>query len=314
MQDLLDTVLPVFGLLILGWLGGKLRYLPQRVGDGLTDYVFQVAVPVLIIDTLARAELPPVNPWGYWVAYFAGAGITWLVGGLGAFYLFRRTSQEASMIGFTCSQSNTVFIGVPLILRAYGSEGAVPLFLLLAIHLPLMMGVATLLLESGAVSEGGNAWMRLAKVGRVILTHPIVVGLVIGLVLQLSGIHPTGLPEILMKQISATASPCALIAMGLALARHGFFQDFTAALAISTLKLLLHPFLVWVLAFHVLSMPPAWAGVATLFAALPSGINGYLIASRYGVGVKTISSSVALSTGLAIFSVTLWLMVLGVGK
>ena len=48
MQDLLDTVLPVFGLLILGWLGGKTRYLPQRVGDGLADYGVQVAVAVLV--------------------------------------------------------------------------------------------------------------------------------------------------------------------------------------------------------------------------------------------------------------------------
>ena len=59
-------------------------------------------------------------------------------------------------------------------------------------------------------------------------------------------------------------------------------------------------------------MPPVWAGVAVLFAAMPSGINAYLFAERYRTGVALSSGAIAASTALAALSVMLWLWLLGV--
>ncbi|MFW2380054.1 hypothetical protein ACN4FV_10945, partial [Aliarcobacter butzleri] len=62
----------------------------------------------------------------------------------------KQNHQSALMLGFSTSQSNTAFVGIPLILHVYGDEGALPLFMLLAVHLPIMMGAVTLIVESGA--------------------------------------------------------------------------------------------------------------------------------------------------------------------
>jgi hypothetical protein len=113
--------------------------------------------------------------------------------------------------------------------------------------------------------------------------------------------------------IAAAAIPCALVGMGIALRRYGLEAGWKLPLVISGLKLLIHPLVVFLLATQVFSMPPAWAGVAVLFAACPSGINAYLFAERYGEGVAVASSAVALSTVLALGTVLLWLQVLGVG-
>ena len=74
----------------------------------------------------------------------AGAGI--------ASRVFARKGPELVVSGFAAAQSNTVFVGVPMILKAYGDAGAVPLGLLLAIHLPVTMTVATLLAEGRTAS------------------------------------------------------------------------------------------------------------------------------------------------------------------
>ena len=71
---------------------------------------------------------------------------------------------------------------------------------------------------------------------------------------------------------------------------------------ISILKLVVHPLIVLLLARYVFAVPPVWAGVAVLFASCPSGINAYLFAERYGEGVALASSSVCLSTILALGS------------
>jgi predicted permease len=64
---------------------------------------------------------------------------------------------------------------------------------------------------------------------------------------------------------------------------------------------------------YVVTLPPVWAGVAVTFAAMPCGINAYLLAERYQAGVPGTAGAVSLSTGLAVLTVSLWLWVLGVG-
>jgi len=145
-------VAPVFGLIGLGFVASLSGHLRERAAEGLSEYVFGLAVPVLIFKTLAEAGLPEEGqPWGYWIAYFTGAFVVFGIAMQAARRLFGRDHTEAVVHGFTAGQSNTVFVGVPLILSAFGPAGAVPLFLLIAVHLPIMMVVATVLTEGAAV-------------------------------------------------------------------------------------------------------------------------------------------------------------------
>ncbi len=306
MTALALIVLPVFGLIAIGYLARLCGLLSDKTGDGLSDFVFSLGVPCLIFTTLARATIPPVQPWGYWVAYFAGAGFVWLVATLIARGPFAATPREGIVAGFAAGQSNTVFVGVPMILQAYGDAGAVPLSLLLAIHLPVMMTIATLLAEGRSASP--------LLIAKRLLTHPIIVGVLLGSAVRLlpGGMLPTPAWQILDLIASATV-PCALIAMGVALRRYGFAAGWQLPAIVSALKLIVHPLIVFLLATRVFSMPPAWAGVAVLFAACPSGINAYLFADRYKEGVSLASSTLALSTALAVATSIFWLWMLGIG-
>jgi malonate transporter len=309
MNDLISIVLPTFGLIAIGYVAGRLKLLGDRAGDGLSDYVFLLAIPSLIFRTLSTSGTPAENPWGYWIAYFGGVIVVWTAAMILARRVFKRDKAEAAVHGFSAGQANTVLVGVPLILAVYGDEGAVPLFLLLAIHLPIMMTAVTVLIEA---SEGGRSPLAMAKgLAKTIVTHPIVLALTAGVVAQHFHVQATGAAKSLIDQLAATASPCALVAMGLALAKFGFVSDMKAVAAISALKLFVHPFLVWLLAFHVLTVPPVWAGVAVLFAAMPCGVNAYLIAARYKVGQATASAAVAVSTAVSVISVSGWLWVIG---
>jgi predicted permease len=56
-------------------------------------------------------------------------------------------------------------------------------------------------------------------------------------------------------------------------------------------------------------MPRVWAGVATLFAAMPTGVNAFLFAARHRVGEELASSAIALSTVLALATTLFWVWV-----
>ncbi len=299
------VVLPVFGLIALGYLARWTKLLRETTGEGLSDFVFVLAVPCLLFRTLATADVPQTQPWGYWIAYFTGLAIVWALAMLIASRIFARKGPELVVSGFAAAQSNTVFVGVPMILKAYGDAGAVPLGLLLAIHLPVTMTVATLLAEGRAASP--------AMMIRLFFSLLIIIGIILGMLARpVVGQLPAPFWT-LIDLIAAAAVPCALISLGISMRRYGLESGLGLPVALSALKLGLHPLIVYVLATKVFDMPPHWSGVAVLFAACPCGINAYLFAERYRQGVADASSAITLSTLISLFTTAAWLTWLGVG-
>ena len=309
-MELTAIVAPVFGLIGLGFFAAQVRLLTERVGDGLAEYVFTLAIPFLLFRTIVDAELPAEPPWGYWLSYFAGVAVAWSLASLYARRILARSHTESVIFGFSAGQANTVMVGVPLILKAVGQGAGVPLVLLLAVHLPVTMTVATLLFE-GAGPGGRRA--ALLRVLRAVVSHPILIGIAAGLAMRSVGTVPAGPAKAVVDLMAGSASPCSLVAMGLALHRYGIRQEWRAALVIAALKLVLHPLIVYVAARYVFGLPTVWANVGLLFAACPSGINAYLFAQRVKTGESVASAAISLSTGLAVFSVTGWLIFLGIG-
>ena len=305
-----DIVLPVFGVIAFGYVCAWTGLLRERVAEGVSDYVYTIAIPLLIFRTLAEATLPDVSPWGYWGVYFFGAAVAWAIAQTLSVSAFGRDMREAIVHGLTPAQSNIVLVGIPLVLSAVGEAGAVPLFLLVAVNLPLMMAAASLMMEG---TGAGLSRAALLSVARNLATNLILIGFAAGLAAQFFGIRPAGAPKAVIDLIAQSSVPCALFAMGLALRRYGVLGDFRMSAMIAALKLMVHPLIVWLLVVFVVPLPPVFASVAVLFAAMPCGINAYLLAERFRVGVAAAAGAVTLSTSLSILTISFWLWMTGVG-
>jgi malonate transporter and related proteins len=305
-----DIVLPVFGVIAFGYACAWTGLLRERVAEGVSDYVYTIAIPLLIFRTLAEARLPDVSPWGYWGVYFFGAAVVWAAAQTLSVLAFGRDKREAIVHGLTSAQSNIVLVGIPLVLSAVGEAGAVPLFLLVAVNLPLMMTAASLMMES---TGAGLSRAALLSVAKNLATNLILIGFAAGLAAQFLGIRPSGAPKAVIDLIAQSAVPCALFAMGLALRRYGIFGDLKMSAVVTALKLLIHPLIVWLLVTFLVPMPPVFATVAVLFAAMPCGINAYLLAEQFRTGVAAAAGAVTLSTTLSMLTISFWLWMTGVG-
>ena len=286
MLQILSIVLPVFGLIAVGFVARLTNYVGDRTSDGLSDFVYAVGVPCLLFKTLMSVDIPSVQPWGYWLSYFGGTLAVWLVAAGIMRRAFAVEGTARVVAGFSAAQSNTALVGIPLILHAYGQAGAVPLFLLIAVHLPIMMSAATILAEGR-----GTHWTRIL---RQLAVHPILIAIISGALLRLAGVELPNLLKSVTEAIGNASIPVALFAMGMALRRYGFKEGTAIAVTVTVFKLFVHPALVWLLATRVFDMPPVWAGVAVLFASSPVGINCYLLAAQYGKGEGIAASSITL--------------------
>ena len=130
MGAIIDIVLPAFCLIGFGYVIARLNYLGEPVGDALADFVFKVAVPVLLMRSIATAEFGENNPWFFALAYFMAIAVVWLVAMALIRFVFKRGARAAVIAGLGASYSNLILLGIPLTERAFGEPGLQMLFFL----------------------------------------------------------------------------------------------------------------------------------------------------------------------------------------
>ncbi len=313
MDQIVGIVLPVFGLIGIGYVVAWSGLLDERTGDALADFVFAVAIPVLIFRTIAAADFSGGAPWLIWLPYYSAFVVMWIAGQTMTRRLFKRDHRAGLVGGISAAYGNTVLVGLPLALAAYGDDGAVVFALIIALHLPVMMGASAVMIGraerlDGVASSVGSGRDAAINVARSLATNPIIIGIVVGALWRLGGLPLTGLVGTLTKDIAGVAGPLALLAMGMTLRRYGIRRNVPAGLALAVLKLMVMPALV-LLFTRFVAMPPVWAKVAVVAAACPTGVNSYLVASRFRTGEALASNAIALSSGLAVLSTAFWLQV-----
>ena len=308
------NVVPIFALILLGFILVKSGYLNVSVGEALGEFVFRVAVPVLLFRTIAEAEFEGQSPWGIWVAYFAGVAVTWTVAHLTATMVFKRDGRIGVLAGVSSAFANSVFIGLPLVARIVGEEGLVAISILLSVHLPVMMIAGSLLMERAERREGTRPSQSIAHlligIGKSLVRNPLVIGLVAGALFHTGGVPLSGPVKVIVDQIAGVAAPAALISIGMAVVKYGVRGNLGPAVAMTAFKLVLLPASVY-LACRILGLSPEWTAAMVLTSSVPTGVNAWLLANHFGVGHGLASSTITLTTAIGVFTVSLWAWILG---
>ncbi len=311
MMDVAYTlVLPVFGVVVVGYVAARMGWFPQSATQGLDTFVFTFAIPALLFRALANTDLPDVLPWGLWGSYYGGILIVWAIGSAFAVYVLRRPMKDAIVIGFGGGFSNTVMLGIPIILTAFGEEASVPLFLILAFHGLTVFTICTFLLETAQAAERHDGASRpkprliLLDSLRGMARNPLIWALGCGVIFGQTGLTLPVPVDGVLEKLGQAGIPCALFAMGATLARYEIRRSIGAASQIAVIKLGLHPLIVFLLGTYVFALPVMWLKVATVMAAVPSGVYTFIMASRYAAAPGAASSAVVLTTALSLLTLS----------
>ncbi len=104
--------------------------------------------------------------------------------------------------------------------------------------------------------------------------------------------------------LAGAAIPAALFALGAGQAGYRIAGSPREMAAMSAIKLVLHPAAVWLLASAVPGLAAETIGVATLAAAMPVGVNVYLLGRQYDCYVAGAGSAMIVSTLASVATVT----------
>jgi predicted permease len=202
--------------------------------------------------------------------------------------------------------SNALLIGLPLISAGLGEKALLPVFMLISIHSAILFFLVTLFAE-GNGGDGRSIGNILRQTLGSLVKNPIIIGLVLGLLANLFSLAIPKPLDTAIGIISGAALPCALFVLGGSLSAYKLAGHFKEAWTLVALKTVIQPFLVWLLAFGVFQLDPLWGAVAVMMAAMPVGVNVYIIAQKYQVCIPSVSSAIFISTSLAIVTQSLLL-------
>jgi predicted permease len=304
LQAVLDIVLPVFGLVLLGYLFARTPLLSEAGIKGLTNFVFFVAIPVMLFRSVSTLKIPdsvdPLLPVAYFTAALAVYAVAFALG-RGA---FRLGGDDAAVFAMGSTYSNQVMLGIPLVFLALGEEGLIAILFIIAVHALVLITLSTLIIE---IARGrGDTWRRSFLTAiRALIRNPVIMGLIAGLLWGATGLELPKSVERLADMLKAAAPAAALFAVGASLAGFRLVGDPAQSAAIIVLKLLALPAAAWATAVYIFDLSPLNVAVATLAAAMPTGVNAFLLASVYDTYRERSATAVVVSTALSVITVGL---------
>jgi hypothetical protein len=308
MAALIDVILPVFFVIGFGYLAVWKGYFSDAGVDGLMKFTQGFAIPCLLFRAISTLDLGQNFDLALMGSYYTAAFACFVVGMLGARYIFGRDWEDSVAIGFCCLFANSLLLGLPITERAYGVSALEANYAIIAIHSPFCYAVGITAMEI-ARNRGGSIATLPGKVLNAMFHNALIVGISLGFVVNLGGIPvPVVLTDALDLMVRA-ALPAALFGLGGVLYRYRPEGDMRTIMFVVAVSLILQPLLVWGLA-KANDLSDAALRSAILTAAMAPGINAYVFANIYGKARRVAASSVLMATGLSILTVWLWLAVL----
>lgn len=303
-----ELAAPLFVLVLAGYLLMRISGWPKAMSENLSRFVFSVALPAMLFRLMSDlSQLPPVDP-RLLLAFFGGCLIVFVIGRLVAWRLFALDGVGQSVFALGGVFSNNVLLGLPLAKVALG-DAALPSVALVLVFNALILW--TLLTVSIEWARHGSFSLRgFAKTARGVLTNPIVAGILAGTLFGLTGLPLPAFVALPLAMVGQAAAPMALLALGMGLAEYGIRAGWRISLAISVLKLVVQPLVVWLLA-RLIGLPAMETQVVVLLASLAVGANVYLMSRQFNTLEGPVASSLVLSTALAALTTPLALTLTG---
>jgi malonate transporter and related proteins len=299
LEVILDSTVPVFFVLALGYVAGRTKYIDNQSVAGLTSLVMDFALPASLFVAMAQTPRSQLLQDRALVAVLAAS----MLGIYGVSFVAQRTlfklgAREAAAMSLTAAFPNLASAGFPVIGSVFGPGHIVTVAIALAVGSIVLSPLTLILLEAGD-GTGADAPARprlIRTIGKSIF-KPVVIAPLFGVTLSLCHVEMPPLLDTSLGLIGVCAGGVALFLTGLILSAQPFKLNVTAASG-TLLKNVGQPLFTAGLVI-VLAAPPLISREAIILGAVPSGFFGILFSLRYRMASQNVGSTLIASTILS---------------
>jgi len=305
---LLDTLIPIFAGLILGYIAGRRGLMDNRNVRNLIVLVMNFAIPCALFSTIigsSRADLLRHVP--------AALMITWVFSALYLIsYIWARrwrgmSISDASVLALTIGFPNSAAIALPLFKGAYGPESTVTAALSIVIGSITISPVTLALLEADKHSGGNDiSAMQILRSFPRTLVRPVVWAPLLALVGVFFDLHLPSFVAGTLTALGSAATGSALILTGLVVSAQSF--RFTSGVAVTTLLKLVGQPLFALCMMLLFRMDHNDLRNITVISAIPCGFFGVVFGKDFDATPEIASSGLIGSYLVGWATLALWML------
>lgn len=309
------TIVPVFAVIVTGFIAGKLKIFDQRFADGLLTFVFYFALPALLFIKIST--VPPILIFSkdMWVFSLVIICINifayWVTWGFNVWVL-KKTIDIATVNAMCATVANSALLGVPILLALFGHSVLLPCAIVIILVTFLSYIPSSIILSCCHKKTRITSIKSTLKVwGLFIISAPMMWMPILAILCSVNGWHVSHQLTAYLTYLQYAVVPCALFAAGLSIT---FLSPekgmWLYVINISFMKLIVMPLLAVVLAgyFH---LPPKLGIIAIILSSIPTAKSVLTLTNSYHVKEVHAAKLVALSTIIAAVTVTFWVMIAG---
>jgi hypothetical protein len=306
----LNATVPVFLLIILGYVLNKLGFLDEILADKMNTFVFKITLPVLLFADLSTVEFNDSSgaDMAKFIIFCFMATLVSISVSCVISFIWKDKSIRGEFIQASYRSSAALF-GIAFIQNIYGNTGMAPMMIIGSV--PLYNAAAVIVLTVMNPEQQGKKIdsALIKKTLKGIITNPIILGIIAGLGWALLKLP---VPYILQKTVSSVGSistPMGLMAMG---------AVFDFSKAAGRLKPAVTAAFLKLVGFCAVFLPAAVmlgfrneslvASLVMLGSA--TTVSSYIMSKNMGHEGTLSSTTVMITTLCSSFTLTMWLFIL----
>jgi malonate transporter and related proteins len=301
MTSAFDAIIPVFGVIAIGFIAKRLKVVPDTAWPAVNSFGYWLLYPAFLFSTVASADFSGPETLPFLASLIIGFALA-AVWGLSMRFVFRGDGPAYTSV-FQGSVRWNGFIMLAAAPALYGPQGTA----LVALGFGPVVAFVNLISVS-VLARWGNNDVRPTISGALgeVIKNPLVVASIVGVIANLSGASKMMGPVAEgITLLGRAALPVALVSVGAALS-FGSAQKVPWHLSMGVVsKLLVAPVLM-LGAGTLLGLPPLLLAVAVGLASMPSAPASYVLAREMGGDAPLMASIVTATTLLSLITIPLW--------
>ncbi|PCI52726.1 MAG: transporter [Gammaproteobacteria bacterium] len=289
-MNIIAIITPLILVALLGFICTKSRWLSREQLNTLSKFTFSISIPAFLFYQMAKADLSSqVSPQLFAAFYFPVLTcylIAWLIN----YYRYKlnkkteqssyKNSAASAVFALSASYSNTIIVGLPVLLAAMGEQVIGIVFLIVTFHSALLFALTAVLAAKNANKDKDkNKFLYWFSFIKHTLNNPFIISILSGLLVNVLGLS---LPVFLQESLALIGQPAialALFILGGTLAFYHVHQALAFISIACVSKLILLPSLVFLTTHYVFNFPPLISTVLIILSACPTGVNAYPVAN-----------------------------------
>jgi len=303
----LNATLPVFLIIIIGWVLMKQGLFTKEFTSVADRYVFKIALPLYVFKDIATADIYEMFDLKF--VLFCAIGTTLMF--LGVWLFARWYCKDKSMVGAFAQASargSAAILGIAFVENIYGNSGMAPMMIVAAVPLYNIFSVVILTFGAeDAATADRSANIRKACIN--VIKNPIIIGIAAGALFAFLRIPLPYIPLKVISNIGSTASPIALLVVGATFEGRKALAKLKPSITATVIKLIILPLIFFPFAILCGFRGSELVAILVMLGS-PTTVSCYIMAKNMKNDAVLTSSIVVLATLFSSITLTSWIFLL----